>query len=250
MTATVPPNFPTKAMILAAGEGTRLRPLTNSMPKCMVPLAGVPILEKNILWMRKFGIQEMVINLFYMPDAVRDYFGDGSNWGIKIYYSHEEQLLGTAGGLKKVEDFFDEPFLVWYGDNLSRVNLHRLYDFHKDNEAAASIALFYRENPTASGIVGLDEYKRITRFLEKPKWEEVFSHWVSAGVIFLEPETLSYIPEGIASDFGKDIFPAMLAASERLFGYQLSDEEGLWWVDTPTDLSNLQEEMARRNILQ
>jgi mannose-1-phosphate guanylyltransferase/phosphomannomutase len=238
--------LPTKAMLLAAGEGTRLRPLTNHVPKSMVPLAGKPVLEHNIEWLRSFGVAEFMINLHYMPDAVRDYFGDGRQWGVSIKYSVEEELLGTAGGVKKAEQFFDGPFFVWYGDNLSNIDLQKFSEFHEQNAAMASVALFYRADPTASGIVGLDKNKRITRFLEKPTADQVFSHWVSAGIYLLEQPVLNYIPPSAVSDFGHDVLPAMLSEDVPMYGYEMGEEEKLWWIDTPVDLQRIQELFERR----
>lgn len=237
---------PHKAMVLAAGKGTRLRPLTDNVPKCMVPVAGKPVLEYNIEWLRRFDVTDLVVNLHYMPDAVRTYFGDGSARGVSITYSPEEKLLGTAGAVKKAAGFFDESFFVWYGDNLSNVDLAELYRFHRENQAQFTMALFYREDPTASGIVGLDDNGRVVRFLEKPRPEQVFSHWVSAGVFVLEPAVLEYIPAGQEADFGHDILPAMMQAGEPIYGYRLSDDEGLWWIDTPADLQHVQMELEKR----
>jgi NDP-sugar pyrophosphorylase family protein len=233
-------------MLLAAGEGTRLRPYTNHKPKCMVEIAGKPVLQHNIEWLRRFGVTDFIINLYYMPDAVRDYFGDGSNFGVTITYSAEETLLGTAGGVKKVERFFKGPFFLWYGDNLSNIDLRRLYSFHEKNAAVASIALFYRADPTASGIVGLDDKARITRFLEKPRWDQVFSNWVSAGIFVLNPPVLEFILPDVVSDFGHDVLPAMLANGEPMFGYQMAEDEGLWWIDTPVDLQQVQLDYSKQ----
>lgn len=230
---------PTKAMLLAAGRGSRLRPLTESVPKCMVPLANKPILEYNIEWLRRHGVVDLIINLFHLPDVVMDYFGDGSRWGVHITYSLESELLGSAGGVRNVADFFDGPFFVWYGDNLSTCDLCRLYGFHRAKGGVATIALCHREDPTASGIVGLGGQGRITRFLEKPRPDQVFSHWVNAGIFVLEPQVLEAIPPDGAPDFGQDVFPGLLMEGERLYGYRMSEEEGLWWIDTPDDLDRL-----------
>jgi mannose-1-phosphate guanylyltransferase len=230
---------PTKAMLLAAGQGTRLRPLTETVPKCMVALANKPVLEYNIEWLRRYGVVDLVINLFHLPDVVMDYFGDGSRWGVHITYSLESEMLGTAGGVRNVADLFDSPFFVWYGDNLSTCDLHNLYAFHRAKGGVATIALYYRKDPTASGIVGLDAQDRITRFLEKPRPEQVFSHWVNAGILLLEPQVLEAIPPDGSPDFGRDVFPALLAAGERIYGYRLTQEEGLWWIDTADDLDRL-----------
>ena len=234
--------FPKQAMLLAAGEGTRLRPYTNYVPKCMVEIAGKPVLEHNIEWLRRFGVKDLIVNLHHMPDAVRDYFGNGSQWNVEITYSEEVSLLGTAGAVKNVEQFFRGPFFLWYGDNLSSIDLRRLYAFHELKGGAASVALFYRQDPTASGIVGLDDDARIRRFKEKPQWDEVFSNWVSAGIFVLEPAVLQAIPPHVVADFGHDIFPRMLANGDPLFGYEMAPTEGLWWIDTPADLERVQQE--------
>jgi NDP-sugar pyrophosphorylase family protein len=232
-----------KAMLLAAGRGTRLRPLTETISKCMVRVAGKPVLEHNLEWMRKFGVTDLIINVHHMPEAVKDHFGDGKRWGLHINYSDEQELLGTAGAVKKVADFFDAPFFVWYGDNLSTCRLDRLWEFHLKKGGVATIALHEREDPTQSGIVGLDEHERILRFLEKPRPEQVFSHWVSAGIFVLEPHALEAIPSEGAPDFGRDVFPAMLDQGAALYGYRMSNDEGLWWIDTVADLHRVQAAM-------
>ena len=226
-------------MVLAAGRGTRLRPLTDRLPKCMVPVGGKPLLEHTIEWLRGFGVTEVVISLSHLPDVVRGHFGDGERWGVRITYSLEREPLGTAGGLKKAAWFFDGPFFVWYGDNLSTCNLARLCETHRAKGGRATMALHWRDDPTQSGIVGLDKDERVVRFLEKPRPEEVFSHWVSAGIFVLERDVFDFIPEESVSDFGRDVFPSMLAAGERLYGHRLSGDEGLWWVDTPQDYERL-----------
>jgi mannose-1-phosphate guanylyltransferase len=231
--------MPKKAMLLAAGKGTRLRPLTETVPKCMVEVAGKPLLEHNVEWLGKFGVTHLVINLHYMPEAVTSHFGDGGKWGLNITYSHEEELLGTAGAVKKAASIFDSAFFVWYGDNLSTCRLDRLWQFHQAKGGISTIALHHRDDPTQSGIVGVGEGGRIDRFLEKPRPDEVFSHWVSAGILVLEPRVLEMIPSEGASDFGRDIFPALLKKGDAIYGYRMSDSEGLWWVDTLADFNRI-----------
>ncbi len=238
--------MPEKAILLAAGRGARLRPLTETVPKCMVEIAGKPLLERNVAWLKKYGVTDLVINLHYLPESVAGHFGDGSRWGVRITYSREPELLGTAGAVKNVADFFDGPFFVWYGDNLSTCRLDRLWAMHASRGGVATIALHEREDPTESGIVGLDENDRVTRFLEKPRPDQVFSHWVSAGVIALDPQVLDSIPDGVASDFGRDVFPRLLEAGAAIYGYKMSAEEGLWWVDTAGDLERVQTEMIEK----
>lgn len=236
--------MPKKAMLLAAGEGTRLRPLTNTLPKCMVPIGGIPVLERNIIHLRRYGISDIMINLHYMPAAVRTYFGDGSKWDVTLHYTYEETLLGTAGAVKNVDWFFDAPFILWYGDNLSNCNLKNLCHFHHQKGGIVTFSLHYREDPTSSGIVGLDANDRVTRILEKPRPEQVFSNWVSAAIFVLDPKVLRCIPAKGAPDFGYDILPKLLAADEPMYGYRFSATEHLWWIDTPADYQRIQQEFA------
>ncbi|MGA9768311.1 MAG: nucleotidyltransferase family protein [Blastocatellia bacterium] len=229
----------TKAMLLAAGRGTRLRPMTETVSKCMIEIAGKPVLEHNVERLREFGVTDIVINLHYLPEAVMNHFGNGSRFGIRIRYSHEPELLGTAGAVKKVAPFFDAPFFVWYGDNLSTCRLDRLRELHEAKGGVASIALHHRDDPTQSGIVGLDDNDRIVRFLEKPCADQIFSHWVSAGILALDPCAMEAIAADRAVDFGRDVFPALLESGASLYGYRMSEDEGLWWIDTEADLQRV-----------
>ena len=232
--------LPNKAMVLAGGSGKRLRPLTDSVHKCMVPIWGKPLMEYIIESLSHQGVKQIRINLCHLAETVMEHFGNGSAWGVDISYSIEDKPLGTAGGVKKAADFFDSTFFVWYGDNLSNCDLEPLYSFHRARGGLATIALHYREDPTPSGIVGLDEDGRITRFLEKPRPEQIFSHWVSAGIFVLEPEIIEMIPTEGSPDFGRDIFPALLAQGVPLYGYYLPSGEDVWWVDTPQDLEKVE----------
>ncbi|MCJ7668608.1 MAG: nucleotidyltransferase family protein [Anaerolineae bacterium] len=235
-------------MILAAGEGTRLRPLTDHIPKPMLLVAGKPILEHTLELLARYGISEVVINLHHQPQTIVDHFGDGSRWGVHITYSFESELLGTAGAVKKVREQFDSSFLTLYGDNLTTCDLTRLTVFHRAKGGIATIALHYRDDPTASGIATLDDRDRITRFVEKPKSHQVFSHWVSAGLLVLEPEVLDVIPEGGPSDLGRDLFPSLLARGEATYGYRMSQGEYLWWIDTPEDLQRVKAIWEERRV--
>lgn len=223
-----------KAMLLAAGEGRRLGSMTLDCPKPMLEIGGATILEHNIRLLHRYGIRELIINLFHCPEVITQRLGDGASLGVQIKYSYEPELLGTAGGVKKVSDQLTGTFLVMYADNLTTCDLHRMTDFHKSKGGIATVALFYRERATSSGIAELDATDRIVRFLEKPNIEEVFSPWVNAGILIMEPAILDFIPADRASDFGREVLPALLAAGQPVFGYKMTEE--LWWVDSPEDL--------------
>jgi mannose-1-phosphate guanylyltransferase len=240
MSSANPENLPARAVVLTAGRGTRLRPFTETVPKCMAPLSGRPLLEHTVERLRDYGVTQLCVNLHYLPEVVPAHFGDGGRWGVQITYSFEEELLGTAGSVKKMAADFDEPFFVWYGDNLSSCRLDLLWRQHVEKGADVTVALHEREDPTQSGIVGLDDDGRITRFLEKPRPEQVFSHLVSAGIFVLNPSVLDAVPAEGASDFGRDVFPRLLAEGARLYGYRMGEGEGLWWIDTPADLQRVQ----------
>jgi NDP-sugar pyrophosphorylase family protein len=240
--------MPTKAMLLAAGKGTRLRPLTDRVSKCMVAIAGKPILEHNIERLKSYGVTEIVINLHYRPESILAHLGDGSRFGIHLTYSFEPVLLGTAGAVRQVAALWDAPFFVWYGDNLSDCRLDRLWQLHVARRGLATIALHHRDDPTQSGIVALDAQDRIVRFLEKPRAEQVFSHWVSAGLLVLEPRLLDAIAEGEPVDFGRDVFPCMLERGEAIYGYRMAEDEHLWWIDTLVDYERAQAALGGQSV--
>jgi NDP-sugar pyrophosphorylase family protein len=210
-----------KAMLLAAGRGERLRPLTDTTPKCMLSFRGRPLLEHWIDKLRAFGICDVVINLHHLPETVVNYFGSGERWDMRIQYSREQELLGTSGALRQVKPLFeDERFLVILADSQSTCALHDLVEFHERCGSVATMAACWIEDPQASGIVGFDDQGRITRFLEKPTTEQVFSHYINAGVYVFEPEVFDYIPAARVSDFSLDVFPQMLEAKASLYAYR------------------------------
>jgi len=217
-----------KALILAAGEGTRLRPLTLERPKPMLPVAGRPLLEHIVAWLRRHGITQLAINLHYRPEAIAQYFGDGSRFCLDITYSYEDPILGTAGAAKKLHSFLaDGPFLVVYGDVLTDLDLAALCAFHSRQLAAdggrpgLTMALYHVLNPTQVGLVELDEPDggRVLRFVEKPRPEEVFTDLANAGILVVEPAILEAIPPGVFYDFGHDLFPRLLADGVPLYGW-------------------------------
>lgn len=212
-----------KGMILAAGEGRRLRPLTDHLPKPMLPIGGKPLLEHTITHLRDCGVTDLAVNLYHLPEAVMDYFGDGSRWGISLRYSVEEQLLGSAGGVKRLQSFFDEPFVVFYGDLLTWADLRPMIAFHQQSGALATMGLYHVADPWNRGIVQLDETHKIVRFAEKPPRDQVFSNLANAGIYVLEPEVLNRIPVEKVYDFGHDVFPNMLAEGLPIAGYVIED---------------------------
>jgi len=212
-----------KAMILGAGAGTRLHPLTDKCPKPMLPIGGKPLLEHTFGLLRRHGITEIVVNLHHNPDVITGHFGDGAMWGLQITYSYEDQLLGTAGAVRKVADCFDETFIVMYGDVFTNVDLTELDKFHQLQGSSVTIGLYRVNNPAECGLVELDGNGRILRFVEKPALREVFTDLANAGIYVVEPIVLNHIPEVIPVDFGHDIFPCLLNNGMLLSGYLILD---------------------------
>lgn len=229
-----------KAILLAAGMGSRLRPLTDDRPKPMVSLGPMPLLEYNVRRLAQYGITQIAINLHYRGDVVRNHFGDGSRQGVEISYFDEPTLRGTAGALKAMAPFVGrDRVLVHYGDNLTSCALDELEVFHEQRGALATIALFSKPDVTPHSAVEFEPDGRITRFIEKPQPHQTTSSWISAGVLIVEPRALEFITEGTPCDFGFDLFPQLLAAGEPVFGYRMRPHEGLWWIDTPDDYSRV-----------
>ena len=211
-----------KAMILAAGEGTRLRPLTLNTPKTMLPIGDTPLIVHIIRWLKLFGITEIGINLHYMGNTISDYLDNGSRLGVQIEYSQEDKILGTAGGVKRMAGFFAKsPFVVVYGDVLTNFNLEKMMDYHMMTGALATIALVTVPNTNEKGIVELNKQGRMLSFVEKPPKGTEKSNLSNGGIYVLEPKVLDYIPEDGFSDFAFDIFPRMLNDGLPIYGYKL-----------------------------
>ena len=221
-----------RAFILAAGEGSRLRPLTDGMPKPMLAVRGRPLLEYNVRLLVHYGITDITINTHYRAEKITAHFGDGSAFGAAIRYTFEPTLLGTAGALNNARDLFAEPFLLVFGDNLSTCDLRALAASVRPGDAGA-IALFHREDVVQSGVAVLDPDDRIVEFVEKPIPPNVPSHWVNAGLVVVTPRLAAMIPSSGQSDFGRDLFPRVLAENVPLRGYRM--HERLWWIDTLAD---------------
>jgi mannose-1-phosphate guanylyltransferase/phosphomannomutase len=212
-----------KGMILAAGEGRRLRPLTDHLPKPMLPLAGKPLLEHIITHLRDCGVTDLAVNLHHLPAIVMDYFGDGSRWEVTLRYSLEEQLWGSAGGVKRLQAYFDDTFIVYYGDVFTYADLGPMIALHRRSGALATLGLYHVPDPWNRGIVQLDGAQAIVKFVEKPPREQVFSDLANAGIYVLEPAVLERIPPDQVWDFGHNVFPAVLAEGVRVAGYVIED---------------------------
>lgn len=208
-----------KAVILCAGAGTRLRPFTERCPKVMLPLNEKPLLERHIEWLKRYGISEVYINLHYLPQAITSYFGDGSRFEVRIIYSFERKLRGTAGALNGFRDHLDETFLLHYGDVYSELDVLKMLRFHRRMNATATLAVHSTNHPHDSDIVALDEHSRVSSVHHKP----VSSNHGSLGnaaCYILEPRVLRYIPDQEAEiDFIQGVFPRMISSRESLYGY-------------------------------
>lgn len=215
-----------RAVLMAGGSGTRLRPLTCDLPKPMVPVLNRPIAQHIINLLKRHHITEIIATLHYLPDVMRDYFQDGSDFGVQMTYAVEEdQPLGTAGCVKNVAELLDETFVVISGDSITDFDLTAAIRFHKQKQSKATLVLASVTNPIEFGVVILDEDCRIKRFLEKPSSSEIFSDTVNTGTYILEPEVLQYLPFNQESDFSKDLFPLLLEKGEPMYGYVA---EGYW----------------------
>ncbi len=219
---------------MAGGEGSRLRPLTSRRPKPLAPVAGKPVMEHIIALLRRHGVTEIVCTLHYLADEIESYFDGGSEFGVTTHYVVEDTPLGTAGAVKMAHELLaGEPFLVISGDALTDIDLTALIEHHKREKNAVTIALQRVTNPLEFGVVVTDEDQRITRFLEKPSWGEVFSDTINTGIYVLEPEILDRMVRGKVYDFSKDLFPDMLRDGAKLGGYVID----AYW----TDIGNLEQ---------
>src|SRR5436190_2033813 len=216
-----------KAVVMAGGEGTRLRPLTSNQPKPMVPIVGKPCMEHIVELLRRHGMEDVIVTVAFLPQAIRSYFGDGESLGVNIEYSVEESPLGTAGSVRLASGKLDDTFVVISGDALTDVNLQKIVDFHREKGAAVTIGLKSVENPLEFGIVVTDDEGRIERFLEKPSWGQVFSDTINTGIYVLEPEVLRHVPSDRPYDFSKELFPLLLEMGRPLYGYVFDE----YWQD-------------------
>ena len=222
-----------RAMVLAAGAGTRLRPISYETPKPMVPIANRPVLGHVLANLAKHGVKDVMLNLHSHPDQVRRYCGNGRKWGLNLRYSEEKKLLGTAGAVKKCESFFEGgPLLIMSGDGMSDIDITRFYRFHRDRKSFASQATKAVDARFEYGIPVTGKRGRIKGFLEKPSWGDVLSNQVNTGIYIFEPGVFKHIPKGVY-DFGHDLWPKLLKLKKPIFAWEW---KGYW-----CDIGNLVE---------
>lgn len=220
-----------KAFVLAAGAGTRLKPLTSDIPKPMVPILGKPVIFHTLNNLCKYGFKDICVNLHHKPEVIMEYFKNNRDLDVNISYSYEKNLLGTAGAVKKQEAFFDDTFVVMSGDGLSDVNLKKVLQFHKKKKALVTIVLKKVNKKFDYGITVTDKNGRVRSFIEKPSWGDVFSDTVNTGIYILEPQVLKYIPKNKFFDFSMNLFPKIL--KKHIYGFVTND----YW----TDIGNIYE---------
>jgi len=219
-----------KAVILAGGEGTRLRPLTSNQPKPMMPLVNRPMMEHIVRLLAKHGFDDIVVTVAFLANQIRNHFGDGSDFGVTIRYATDETPLGTAGSVRNASAELDDTFLVISGDVLTDIDLTEFVDAHRDAGAYASIALKRVDNPLEFGIVITRPDGSVERFLEKPSWGQVFSDTANTGIYVMEPSVFDFIPEGEVVDFSSDVFPTVLEKGLPLVGHVTDG----YWEDVGT----------------
>ena len=225
-----------KAVILVGGEATRLLPLTINTPKAMVPVLNTPFLEHVIRYLSSHQIKDITLAQSHLAQSIESYFGDGSQFGVKLSYSVEDVPLGTAGAVKNAERHLDETFLVLNGDIITDLDITAMIDYHRGSKATATIALTPVDDPTSYGLIETNAQGRVTRFLEKPKWSEVTTNMINAGTYVLEPEVLAQIPPQANFSFERGVFPLLLDQGQPIYAYPSS----AYWIDIGTPEKYLQ----------
>ena len=225
-----------KAVILIGGEATRLRPLTCNTPKAMVPVLNTPFLEHVIGYLSQHQAKEIVLALSRSQESIQSYFGDGSQFGVRLNYSVEDTPLGTGGAVKNAEKHLDKTFLVLNGDIFTDLDITAMIEFHRDKKAKVTIALTPMNDPTSYGLVETDVQNRITRFLEKPSLSEITTNMINAGTYILEPDVLTHIPPQANFSFERELFPLLLDRGEPIYAYS----SPAYWIDIGTPEKYLQ----------
>ena len=225
-----------KAIILVGGEATRLRPLTYDLPKAMVPVLNKPFLEHVLSYLSSHQVEEIVLTQSYFAQPIKDYFQDGSPFGVKLTYSIEDVPLGTAGAVKNAEQHLDETFLVLNGDIFTDLDITAMISFHREKRAKATIALTPVDDPTSYGLIETDAQGRVTRFLEKPSPEQITTNMINAGTYVLEPDVLAHIPPQTKFSFERELFPLLLDQGKPIYAYPSTT----YWIDIGTPEKYLQ----------
>jgi NDP-sugar pyrophosphorylase family protein len=216
-----------QAVVLVGGEGTRLRPLTYGTPKPMVPIFGIPFLERTLLRLRAAGVTEAILAAGYLPKAIRDYFGDGADLGLKLTYVVEEAPLGTAGAIKNVEQHLTGPFFVLNGDVMTSLDLRAMVAFHQEKGGMGVLHLIEVEDPSAFGCVVRDANGQVSAFVEKPPHGEAPTREINAGTYLLDPAILEWIPAGRNVSIEREVFPLVVGGARPLYAFVTDD----YWID-------------------
>lgn len=235
-------------MILAGGLSTRLYPLTKLVPKPLVPVAGVPNAAHLLRYLKSYGFDEIAINVHYLADAIVAALGDGARFGVKLHYSYEPELLGSAGAVKKIEEFFErQPFVVIGCDEVTDLRLDRLLEFHRDRGALATIGLVERDEVDQYGVVVLADDGKVAGFQEKPAKGTELSKLVNTGVYAFSPEIFAHIPAQQFYDFGNQVFPALQTSGAPFYGF---DARGAYWADigTPAEYRRASYDVLRGDV--
>jgi len=219
-----------KAVILVGGEATRLRPLTCNIAKAMVPVLNIPFLEHVISYLSQHQIEGITLAQSHLAQSIESYFGDGSQFGVRLSYTIEDTPLGTAGAVKNAEKYLDETFLVLNGDIFTDLDITAMIGSHRERKARATIALTLVDDPTSYGLIETNAEGRVIRFLEKPSWNQVTTNMINAGTYVLEPDVLTHIPPQTNFSFERDLFPLLLDQGEPIYAYPSS----AYWIDIGT----------------
>ena len=219
-----------KALFLAGGMGTRLKPLTDNLPKPMVPMMAKPLMERNMLKLRDCGVDEIILSTSYKPQKIKEYFGDGAKLGLKIHYVCEDIPLGTGGAIKNAQEFFDDTFLIFNADILSNINIIDMLKFHKEKRASVTIAVTRVENPSHYGVIEYNEDLYAESFTEKPKPSEIKSNYINAGIYIFEPDVLNEIPGSKVVSIERETYPLLLRKGYPIAVYKSKE----YWMDIGT----------------
>ena len=236
-----------KAVVMAGGFGTRIQPLTNSRPKPMLPIINKPMMQHTMMTLRDLGIEEFIVLLYFKPEVIQEYFGDGSDFGIKITYVLPDDDYGTAGAVKFAQSHIgDDNFIVISGDLVTDFDFQKIFNYHKSKKSQLTITLTSVENPLEFGVVIANEEGKIEKFLEKPSWGEVFSDTINTGIYIIEPQMLNYIPKNETFDFAKELFPLLMREGVTLIaGYA----DGYWRdVGNPESYRDVHEDILTQKV--